>query len=359
MSSIAELSAPIIARYPVRRTIAMRFGDLVLSVRTNSNAVADRLADYFRYWTIGPDSVPDVEILALEADEPELPLPFIDWVRDPGKTGRKDAFADLADGRAVRKVRTGMQYLLGRDVRLIFGPCIRHDNQVINFVIAQYITRVMHAGLALCHAAGIVYRGRGLAVAGISGAGKSTLALHLLRKGARFTSNDRLLIGQRDGVPFMAGVPKQPRINPGTALSIPELGSILSPERQKELRALERGVLWELEEKYDADVGRIFRDDVWCLQNPASAFLILTWHWDANEATDFCRADLAQRPDLLAAITKPPGPFYEPAGEPPRGVYRMSDVEYLACLRGLDIYEAKGKVDFDAAVEFCTQEVLG
>ena len=47
----------------------------------------------------------------------------------------------------------------------------------------------------------------------------------------------------------MSGIPKLPRINPGTALNNPSLRSILSPERRAELEGVDAGELWSLEEK--------------------------------------------------------------------------------------------------------------
>ena len=106
----------------------------------------------------------------------------------------------------------------------------------------------------LCHAAGVVVAGNGMAIAGMSGGGKSTLALHLLGTGAAFCSNDRLLVRSAGSGARMTGVAKQPRINPGTALNNPRLESVLSSERRSELARIEESELWDLEEKYDVDV---------------------------------------------------------------------------------------------------------
>lgn len=358
-TKLQSLAQPIAQAHPIVTAVGLDFGDCHLRVETNSTKLAALLSAYFRQF-LGKSDHPDIVITALQADEAPLPVPFVDWVRERGKTGRKDEYADIDGGRAVRKVRTGMQYLIGGGNRLVFGDCRAHDNQVINFVIAQYINWLLHRGTVLAHAAGVVRGASGLALAGISGAGKSTLALHLMTRGLSFASNDRLLIGRRkDGGLGMHGVPKQPRINPGTALSIPILEGILAEERRRELQQLAPDQLWELEEKYDVDIATIFGEDRWCLDSRLDAFLVLRWHRSSTEPTRFSRVDLGKRPDVLDAITKPPGPFYEgPEGTPVRGVHRISESEYMNVLDGLPVYEATGRVDFAAAVQVCLSEYL-
>ena len=61
---------------------------------------------------------------------------------------------------------------------------------------------------------------RGIGIAARAGAGKSTLALHLLSSGLSFVSNDRLLIKAGASGPELAGIPKMPRVNPGTLLNL-------------------------------------------------------------------------------------------------------------------------------------------
>jgi HprK-related kinase B len=357
--SIPSLAEPLLRAHPTVRTVQLRLEDFAVRVHTNEAKLADVLEDYFREWVVPAED--DATVLcALETDASPLPLTFSNWVRDPGKVGQKDAYADIEGGRAVRKVRTGVQYLLGSGHRIIFGPCLQNPNQVINFVVAQHINHLMKSGLALCHAAGVVHRGRGLAIAGTAGAGKSSLALHLMTRGLAFASNDRLFVGPLGGTPTLAGVPKQPRINPGTALSIGALADVLPEERRHAFEALDRDTLWRLEEKYDVDIARTFGPGRWALRAPAVAFLVLTWSHRRAEPARFSRVNLAERPDLLEAIMKPPGPFYEPAGsDAPRGVYRMSPKEYLDRLSGVPVYEASGGVDFDRAVRVCIEEYLG
>jgi hypothetical protein len=62
--------------------------------------------------------------------------------------------------------------------------------------------------------------------------------------------------------------------------------------------------------------------------------------------------DLRQRPELLKAVLKSPGPFYQDA----QGQFIADDYEadidtYLTVLDKVDVYEATGGVDFQALAQ--------
>jgi len=324
-----------------------------LELKTNSPELIEHLKVYFAsFLSEGCD--PDIRIVALEMTPPDLRIDFIDWPRDPGKVGGKDSYADLIDGRACRKVRTAMQYLLGDGERIIFGECLKNDNQVINFIVSQHIGWLMNQGAALCHASGVAVGDNGLAIAAFSGGGKSTLALHLVRQGLDFISNDRTLIALNDRTTVMYGVAKHPRINPGTVLNNPALGDIIPEQRQLELAKLPTGEIWDLEEKYDALVDQIFGPGRFRLSASLSGFLILNWKRNSNLATKIEPAQLSERPDLLEAIMKPPGPFYIPDDvQGPRGFIGVNASDYLPILETIPVFEATGVTDFDFACAFC------
>ena len=59
--------------------------------------------------------------------------------------------------------------------------------------------------------------------------------------------------------------------------------------------------------------------------------------------------ELSERPDLLAAIMKSPGPFYQK----PSGAFLSDDEtpdprDYLEALEGVQVSEIRGRLDFDA-----------
>jgi HprK-related kinase B len=355
--SVGQIASGVLTDHPPTETLNLEIGDWKVRVESNSSELIKRLARYFRHFH-GGTADPDCVIKAIEMEEPDLGLVFEDWKRDPGKVGRKDTYADLEDGRVCRKFRTGMQFLMAGPTKIALGPCLANDNQVINFINSQYITWKLRQKHVLCHAAAVVRGGRGIAMAGFSGGGKSTLALHLMSRGLDFVSNDRLLARRDEGRTVISGVPKLPRINPGTALNNPNLRGILSPERRRALAQLATSQLWELEEKYDVEIDEVFPGARFEIQAELDSFMILNWKRDVREATRIEQVDLDQRRDLLAAVMKSPGPFYEHEdGTWPRQMMKLDETPYLAHLNGVAIFELAGRVDFDAAVEFCMARI--
>ncbi len=356
VNTIETLSDVVREGHTIDSGLDLKFGQCCIRLDTNSAELSRILESYFKPF-LDSEGVADIKVTALEMPEPDLGLDFTDWKRDPGKVGRKDSFADLADGRVCRKVRTGMQYLLSDRECLIFGECIKNESQVINFLISQYITWLMHRGNVLCHASALSKDGSGFAMSAFSGGGKSTLALHLMRKGFDFVSNDRTLITKDDDGIYMNGVPKQPRINPGTVLYNPALADVIPQERMQQLKTIPQQELWDLEEKYDADVEAIFGQGRFHLHTRLKAFVILNWKRDVTAPTEFNRIDICQRPDLLAAVMKSPGPFYMlPGNKAPATVVATNPDDYIPILSKMDVYEVTGVIDFDRAVEFCVNQ---
>lgn len=356
VTTVAALSSQLRSGQTIDQQLQLKFGQCRISLHTNSAALVEQLSQYFKPF-LHDEGGADIMLTALEMMPPDLGLAFADWLRDPGKVGRKDSFVDLLDGRVCRKVRTGMQYLLSDSESLVFGECLKNDNQVINFIISLYITWLMHRNNVLCHAAALAKHGEGFAIAAFSGGGKSTLALQLMRRGFDFVSNDRTLIGKTaDGV-YMNGVPKQPRINPGTVLNNPALAGVIPQQRLAQLAQIEPQQIWDLEEKYDADVEAIFGAGKFQLYARLNAFVILNWQRGDSAATEFRAVDIRQRPDLLAAVMKSPGPFYMlPGNRAPASVVETSPDDYLPVLSAITVYEVTGAVDFERAVDFCVRE---
>jgi HprK-related kinase B len=332
-------------------SLVLHVGDWRIRLETDSAELVAKLRVYFRHF-LDDSGAADVVVYALEREPVDLGLTFRDWVREPGKKGRKEEYADLAGGRVVRKVRTGMQFLLAPREKMVVGPCVANENQVVNFLNALYINRMLARGYVLCHAAAVARGGRGVAISAKSGGGKSTLALHLLGRGASFVTNDRLLVATALPRARMSGVPKLPRINPGTALADPHLEGIIPPKRREELRLLDSDALWNLEEKYDVFIDECYAGVRFELFSPLDAYVVLTWKRHSVEPTRLARAELRTRPDLLAAIAKAPGPFYQPAGGYGFGGDTDADpAPFLEQLVGVPLYEISGAVDFARARE--------
>jgi HprK-related kinase B len=337
----------------------LALGDCTLRLRSNSTAVLADLGDYFSHVACAAKT-PDIDIIAIERDAPELGVDFIDWKREPGKTGRKDSYVDLPGGRLVRKVRTGMVFLQSERHRVAAGPCLKYNNQVINFINSQYMNWLQNRGWLICHAAGLVYRGKCLGIAGFSGGGKSTLMLHLLDNDeVSYLTNDRLFIHAGSGPALARGIPKLPRINPGTIVHNKKLHSLIPAQQREALLQLPGADLWELEEKYDVHIDRIYGPGRIIAEAPMSAFLILDWQRDSEVELEVERVDLAAHRDLLGALMKSPGPFYQyPDGTFQQDTAAFDERAYLDALENIAVYVARGRVDFSALSERCLSEVL-
>ena len=334
------------------QTLYLALGECTLRLRSNSSELISQLERYFSHAT-SPAAEPDLDIVAIERAAPELGIDFIDWKREPGKSGRKDSYFDFSGGRLVRKVRTGMVFLQSETQRIAAGPCLRYDNQVINFINAQYMNWLQNQGWLICHAAGLVHNGRTLGIAGFSGGGKSTLMLHILENpGIHYLTNDRLFIKTDSATTQAAGIPKLPRVNPGTIVHNPRLHPLIPTEQRESLLALPRDELWELEEKYDVLIDQVYGRGRITTEAPLAAFLVLNWKRDSDQPLNLQRVDLAERHDLLGAIMKSPGPFYQYTD----GSFYQDDMSfdvqaYLDTLKEIPIYEASGSVDFDAMAQ--------
>lgn len=325
-------------------------GECILRVRSNSREHIAQLARYFAH-VAGPAAEPDMEIIAVERDEPDLGIEFTDWKREPGKTGRKDSYHDFDGGRLVRKVRTGMVFLQSQTLRIAAGPCIRYDNQVINFINAQYMNWLQNRGWLICHAAGLVKNGRTLGIAGFSGGGKSTLMLHMMENPeVNYLTNDRLFIRADSDAVQAAGIPKLPRVNPGTIVHNPRLHPLIPADQREELLALPQQQLWELEDKYDVLIDDVYGPGRFTVAKPLGAFLVLNWKRDSEEPLRLQQVDLSERRELLrVAIMKSPGPFYQFADSSFfNDDMPLNEQGYLDTLADTPVFEVSGGIDFEA-----------
>ncbi|SEP62773.1 HprK-related kinase B [Thalassovita taeanensis] len=277
---------------------------------------------------------------------------WVEWAREPGKAGRKDAIFDLNDARLIHKVRTGVTFLQSQTEVLAFGPLMDNVSTVINFINTQVLNICQRGGWQICHAAAVTNGIRTLAIAGLSGGGKSTSILRMMDlEGTRFVTNDRLMV--RGGSPVEAlGIPKHPRINPGTIVGNPRLHGMLSPARHTELREMAPEALWTLEEKYDLIIEDVYGPNRVQYAAPLTDFWVLNWSRQSNAPTRVTEVALADRPDLLGAIMKSPGPFYQfPDGQFLRNGIAPIPAAYLEALQGVRVKEVSGGIDFDALAE--------
>lgn len=329
----------------------LALGGFTIRIRSNHKPLLQKLAAYFSHVLPG-NSEPDIEVVAVERDViSDSSFKFTDWAREPGKTGRKDAYFDVPGARLVHKVRTGMLFLQSSTTRIAAGPCLQNDNQLINFINSQYMDWLQHNGWLICHASGMEVNGHAVGMAGLSGGGKSTLMLNLMEDDSvNYITNDRLFIRANDNAVIARGIPKLPRINPGTIVHNKRLHSLISQQRRDELLQLPKQELWHLEEKYDVHIEQVYGANRVTTEAALDAFVILNWQHNTAGKTAVTAVDINQRRELLAAVMKSPGPFYQHTdGNFHSDAAEFDEQSYLDALRGVTIYEVTGKVDFDIA----------
>jgi HprK-related kinase B len=345
---IEELSAPHAAD---RGLLPLVFEGCRIDLRSNSDELVRELSDYFKDFLDESGRAADLEVFALEAPEPSLPLDYTIKQPDPGKTKIKEEYVDFPDGRLVRKRLTGMHFLFTRKQHLAIGPCLENSNQVINFVNNRFIQHTLDGGYLLCHAAAVAIGARGLALAGRSGGGKSTLALELMRRNTTFVSNDRLMIQQQDEGLQMLGVAKLPRINPGTVLHNPALEPVMPEEERVRAAQLPVEELWDLEQKYDVYIEQCFGPGRYRLGARMAGLVLLNWERELD-GMRIERVELAQRPDLVPLFRKEVGLFFL-AGSSLPGVADYPAERYVEVMGDTPVFELSGGVDFDGATDAC------
>jgi HprK-related kinase B len=336
-------------RHSCRERLFIGIGELIIQVKSNSEALTEELRRYYQEFLCW-ESHEDILIHAIETPGVSFPIDLKAKEPDPGKSRIKEEFADLADGRIVKKRLTGLWFLFNGWDNLAVGPCLANPNQIVNFINNRFIEKMLRGGGLLAHAAGVCSGNRGLAIAGFSGRGKSSLALHLLGRGTSFVSNDRLMLARRWNRLHMFGIPKHPRVNPGTILSIPQLRGVIKPQEREAYIRLNPDELWTLERKYDVLIDEIFGSKRFQLSAIMEGLLLLNWRRDGG---DFAirPADIDRRRDLLTAFIKPPGLFFLP--EELRTPLDFSPERYIEGLAGCQVFEAVGGIDFEGATAFC------
>ena len=159
------------------------------------------------------------------------------------------------------------------------GPVSHNFSQLVNLVGNVYGLHLVDGGGAMIHASAVCdAQGRAMAVMGQSGMGKSSVAVRLMEQGFDYISNDRVILEPHLTEPTVKvhGLPKLPRVNPGTLLDGDKTRFILDPASQDRYASLPREELWKVEEKYDIEVDKLLGRR-WLLSGDLKAALVLNW----------------------------------------------------------------------------------
>lgn len=247
----------LIERYPPEHEVHLGLADVPVVVHTNSGALASALVEYFAPWDSRRVGGFERVLYALQGEHRIDPASLVVLPRAAGKAP-KEAYRERPGGRVVYKLRTGVGFFVMPGEVVMVGDLEREVSQVINLVGNLYAQSFLDRGYVMVHASAVV-ADRGVAFAGTSGAGKSTMALALIDRGHRFVTNDRLLVRAWGDSVDMVGLPKMPRVNPGTVLRLPRLGGLIADRSRYD--AMDRRDLWSLEEKRDVRIPDIFGTD--------------------------------------------------------------------------------------------------
>lgn len=334
----------------VSNRIYLSFNGFVICFSSNSENLLRELSEYYSSFLTSPKDY-QANVVGYQGDAPAWDLLWQIKKPDIGKTKIKEEFFVFDQGQLVKKVQTGVHLLYINKDRYIFGPLLDNPNQVVNFINNIYLDYLLKERGLLFHAAGMCHQGKGLGMAGVSGMGKSTLMLKLIQHGYDFVSNDRLVVNLNEHL-SMHGIPKYPRVNPGTILNQPKLSHIIAPQDRLRHEALSTDDLWELEEKYDVIVEQCFPACAFKLQAEMVGFIIL--NWDRRNKSPFSVNPInpGDHPELVVSVMKSPGILL------PNAQQRLSQagvVDYMALLSHCEVFELSGGVDFDGAAKFFSE----
>lgn len=345
-----DLIAELENKYTASENITLVFGRCVIRIRTNTKKLSEKLRRYYHAFIL-KQGEPDIKVTVFDALPPDFQITYRTKRPDPGKTKIKEEYADLSDGRIVRKRLTGMLFLFGKGLNYAIGPALENDNQVINFVNNRYIEWLLDRKYLLAHASGIDWKGKGLAIAAASGSGKSTLALRLLSDDCNFVSNDRLLIKRHsdDGAIDMLGIPKYPRINPGTIINNKKIHTLLPDKEKDRLKSLPSGDLWNLEQKYDVFLDEYYGEGKFTLSSVLKGIVILNWS-RKHDIFKVKKTNFIKQRELLTYFMKPVGLFYDIAQ---KGLSDLSEDVYFGQLQDCPVLEFCGAIDFEKAGKVC------
>jgi HprK-related kinase B len=171
----------------------------------------------------------------------------------------------------------------------------------------MYGLRVISRGGAMVHSSYIARDGKGVAIVGQSGSGKSSVAVRLLEEGFDFVSNDRLILDRVGRTVIGYGLPKLPRVNPGTLLGGEMTSRVLDEKSRARYLAMPKDELWKLEEKHDLDVQDALGRH-WLLEAPLACILLLEWRL-GNTGLNVERLRPGQALASLRSVVKDFGPL--------------------------------------------------
>lgn len=343
------------AKTACTRELTLTFNGLTLSVCADNPTVVEGLKDYYEGLTLTGPGENQVEQRLILLDQ-QADISGIEWtpVKAAKKSslGLKEAYADKPRGRWIHKVRTGMILFQSLTDPMAIGDLSKHSSQVINFINNQFLNHQQRCGYLLGHASAFDIRGNTTAIAASSGGGKSTLMLKALEtEQVCFLSNDRVLFQPDKGQVRILGVPKHPRVNPGTLIHSKRLSALLPAAEHARFARMPQAELWPVEQKYDVLIPGAYGEGKTTLCGKLKNLILLDWSLASTAPTALSCVDITKTPEALEGLRKSRGPFYQDAyGRFPMDHTRPAEF-YAQYLDGVQVLRLTGVIDFDRAIE--------
>ncbi len=325
------------------------FDGFLLEFKTNRASLKKTIDEYYCHFISDSSEKNDLNVV-YAYDGIDISLEAIPLKVQPHDSDKspKEGYVDDNNGRIIKKLRTKVQLYMKGQQYIASGPLSDHPNQVINFINNIFMgVKLNEHHSQLLHASAVTSKGIGLAFAAPSGKGKSTLCLKVMDDGIDYVSNDRLMIYHMDDQLRMMGVPKYPRINPGTIVHNKRITSILSEKEKIRYLAIPNEELWQLEKKHDLMIEKHYQKSSFTLRSPLHHLIIINWDHDSNEPHFLQKVSLRERADLLPCVMK--GPSLATPNSPVS--YDLQPEQYLQLLDHCQVWELTGRVDFDSAAD--------
>jgi HprK-related kinase B len=320
--------------------VALRFEDFALTVETEDHGIVAKLQRYFGDFASEPTSAdrPHSLLRIVEEDPREPEGDLVPWMEKD-----KEAFLDLPSGRFVRKMRAGLTISIQEDlwssVWTLRGPVGRNFSQIISLIGTIYGLHVIDRGGSMIHASAIADdKGQALAIMAQSGMGKSSLAVRLMEQGFDFISSDRIILDPPLATEQVIahGLPKLPRVNPGTLLDGENTRIVLDPTKREQYEGLSPEELQEVKDKYDLEIGKVLGRR-WILSGELKAALVLNWS-NGGEGLHLQKLTPGQALSELKRVSKDFGVFDV-------RLISRSDAALAATARRVPVYRVTGRPD--------------
>jgi HprK-related kinase B len=255
----------------------------------------------------------------------------------------KAAFYHRDDALVIYKKRSGVVDYVYNDDFYVVGDILRYPQQLFNVVGLAFMHALRRQNRVSIHASAAAMDGKGYAFAGPSGSGKSTTGLSMLERGFDFVSNDRISLWNDDGNVSMVGVPKWPRVNPGTLLAIDHLTGLITDEDLERYKRLPSADLWGLEEKHDVYVERIYGRKRTALRTRLERLYVLSWTRDGGpfemHTVPENEAGYLLQPLVKTELTDPPD------------LPQPSNADLSRLMQGVEVIQVTGGINVEGLMD--------